>query len=156
RIDGMSLLDVSGVPASSGFPFSSWLMGNTVAATNVPGRGWFVAYTYDRYSSSVELWGSFVATDGTPLDPSGLALSTTPALNARPAVASAGADKVVVVYERLAFPPYATTRVFARLVSAGLADGAGCTLKDDCASRFCVDGVCCAALCDGVCRTCTA
>src|SRR5262249_34728298 len=114
RIDGMTLLDVSGVPASSGFPYSSWLLGNIVAATNVPGRGWFVAYTYDDFTAGREVWGSFVATDGTPLDPAGLALSTTPALNAHPASASAGGDKVVVVYERLAGPPYATTRIFAR------------------------------------------
>jgi hypothetical protein len=156
RIDGTTLLDAPGVPVSVGFLSTRWLDGGSFATTSVPGRGWFVAYPYANPLASTELWGSFVAADGTALDAAGLALSTGPSLDVKPAVASAGGDKVVVVYQRLAAPPYATTRVFARSVSAGLADGTSCALKDDCASRFCVGGVCCASLCDGICQTCAA
>lgn len=34
------------------------------------------------------------------------------------------------------------------------ADGASCAAKNECASNFCVDGVCCAEACDGQCEAC--
>ncbi|MEZ4312289.1 MAG: hypothetical protein R3F14_30030 [Polyangiaceae bacterium] len=38
----------------------------------------------------------------------------------------------------------------------GLSDGAPCDRADDCATGFCLDGVCCESACDGLCDTCTA
>src|SRR5438552_1437 len=38
---------------------------------------------------------------------------------------------------------------------AGHRPGAACGCKAECASGFCVDGVCCDKACDGACQTCT-
>ena len=35
-----------------------------------------------------------------------------------------------------------------------IADGGGCQAGEECLSGFCVDGVCCDSLCDGVCESC--
>src|SRR5262249_12834638 len=44
-----------------------------------------------------------------------------------------------------------TAEIFARF-----ANGGACAAATECESGFCVDGVCCDALCDGLCRACTA
>lgn len=45
----------------------------------------------------------------------------------------------------------------ATMPDAGpLADGAACTLGTECASTHCVDGVCCASACTGLCLACSA
>jgi hypothetical protein len=38
--------------------------------------------------------------------------------------------------------------------AAGLAGGEKCTADSDCASNSCLDGICCAAACDGACKSC--
>jgi hypothetical protein len=40
--------------------------------------------------------------------------------------------------------------------AAGLANGEPCVLPEECASRFCVEGLCCDGLCDGACESCSA
>lgn len=39
---------------------------------------------------------------------------------------------------------------------SGIANGQGCQAGTECASGFCVDGVCCDSACDGVCESCAA
>ncbi len=39
--------------------------------------------------------------------------------------------------------------------NCGVADGVTCALGNDCASTFCVDGVCCGSACNGACEVCT-
>ena len=42
----------------------------------------------------------------------------------------------------------------SRVCEGPRANGTGCTAANQCASGFCVDGVCCESACEGTCRSC--
>jgi len=97
--------------------------------------------------------GSWISTSGKLLDSTGVVISS--GYDVEPAVATGSGSSLLVAYGKIS--GFTTTkRVMARVVGSGFSDGTACLVKDQCASRFCVDGVCCSTLCDGACLTCGA
>jgi hypothetical protein len=106
---------------------------------------------YKRYGAiingtSMDARAVRVAPAGTVLDPAPFLLSSTiwyAGDNARPA--TDGAGHTLYPYRRSDL--YAP-RVFARFIGPD-AQGTVCSADDECASGFCVDGVCCDTACGG-------
>ncbi|MFO0675473.1 MAG: hypothetical protein U0169_03000 [Polyangiaceae bacterium] len=95
--------------------------------------------------------------DGTVRDPVPIALADDDLEEeASPKIARNDAGTMLAVYQKFVGADAMAFRAFARVVAPGTATGLACTSSDACASRHCVDGVCCAEACDGTCHTCSA
>lgn len=146
---------------------------NPAAAYSNDGDSYFVAWGSRLGTGDSDLRGAWVARDGRVLDPEpGVVLSSTTAqavadANGGKAADAAGEDEgipsvttgpistVGVVYVRLdRRSGYGAARARFRTVNSGLTRGAACSSSDACASRYCVDGVCCDKACDGGCGSC--
>src|SRR5262249_49852617 len=119
------------------------------------GLSYLVAWDEAPYQNGI--FAAYVTHTGSVLDPSGIPISTTPVMADGPKIASEGGGKSLIVYSRLdPQPPYGTSRVRGRFATSGELLGSACTGDDACASRFCVDGVCCDTACNGTCASCLA
>ncbi|MFP2906706.1 hypothetical protein ACLESD_16925 [Pyxidicoccus sp. 3LFB2] len=100
------------------------------------------------------LFGQLVPVGGGDLTDGGFSVAPGPFTQAAPVVASDGQRRALVVYERQ--DAFGNTRLRARWVSDTLPNGGACTVARDCASGYCVDGVCCNTACGaGVCDACS-
>lgn len=121
----------------------------TVAASG-DGTNWVVAWRDLRNKQNYDLYGAWVSTAGKVHDAEGLALSADPGDEEAPWMSSSGAGKTLLLYQRLdPAAGYGSYRVRARALDGGAALATACTKDDDCASRSCADGVCCATECGG-------
>jgi MYXO-CTERM domain-containing protein len=123
------------------------------ARDGAPGGNLQVVWSDDR-NGQLDIFGSLVSGTGLVREPKGLAIALEPGDKTSPALAARGNGDLLVAYSRFdPVAPFAVARARARTISTGLKSGA-CTKDDDCATRFCTDGVCCDARCDEPCRTC--
>ncbi|MFO0680076.1 MAG: hypothetical protein U0169_26375 [Polyangiaceae bacterium] len=97
---------------------------------------------------------AWVDPSGATLDPEGIVMSSDVADESEPALV-ASASRTILLYTSADSPSTFTTgRIVTRTVVDGRALAARCTSALDCASRECVDGVCCNSRCDGACQRC--
>src|SRR5262249_29373779 len=124
-----------------------------VAATT-DGSNFLVAWE-DRRGASADVYAAWVSHLGTVWDANGVAISTNAANEQTPALAAQGAGKMLVAYSE--YDPSATTgsyRARGRLIQPDALLGTACGGAATCASRLCVDGVCCDSPCTGTCQAC--
>lgn len=120
------------------------------------GTNWVVAWRDLRSKTNYDLYGAWISTAGKNHDPGGLLLSAEPGDEDAPWLGTSGGGKLLVAYQRLdPRTNYGSYRVRARAIDSGAKVASTCTKDDDCASRSCVDGVCCQTECAG-CGTCSA
>ncbi|MFO0675837.1 MAG: hypothetical protein U0169_04845 [Polyangiaceae bacterium] len=118
-------------------------------------RRLLVAWRDRRTAGRSSVFASVVSPDGTVHDGNGFAIADDGVDVGSPCLAPFASGAVAVAY--LAFDDRADVqalRVRARALTSDTPDGAPCTAASECASRFCVDGVCCASACTGTCLTC--
>lgn len=146
---------------------------NPSVAYSNDGESYFVAWGSRLGTSDSDVRGSWIARDGRVLDPEpGFVVSSTTAeavANAdggkapdtagedegMPSLTSGPTSTVGVIYGRVdRRPGYVAFRARFRTVNSGLTRGTACTSANDCASRFCSDGVCCDSACSDGCGTC--
>lgn len=161
--------------------FSSFAIAASIADDEVtPG----VAYSNDGESYAVvwsrrtttgdwDLANTWVATDGRVLDPApGRTVSATTAdavaaANGTPEARTAGEDEATpslaignasttgVTYVRFdSRPGYRSVRARFRTLYSGRKSGETCAASEECASRYCVDGICCKTACNDGCGQC--
>jgi uncharacterized protein (TIGR03382 family) len=149
---GARVTGAAAVLDPTGLPISPYVSGQTRDQPSVgcDGQTCLVAWRDFRSMAHYDVYGAFVDQSGTILNASGLAISTTLANDhAFPAVARDLSGHALVAYQRLdLYQPYGNDRVHARLVTS-LGQGTVCAAATDCASGFCVDGVCCNTACNG-------
>jgi hypothetical protein len=111
---------------------------------------WVVAYRDLRSKQTYDLYGAWISLDGKNHDPTGFLLSAEAGDEEAPALSSFAPGQLVLAYERLdPRTGYGSYRLRAREIASGAAVAAACTKNDDCATRSCVDAVCCATDCGG-------
>ncbi len=123
-------------------------------AARGPGGGVLLTGGCDAWEDSVDcgnptanaLWFDPITTDSFAVDP----MSTT---RGRHGMATL-ADERIVVMGGKGGNSFGSVAVQHTQVYAEQLDGEACTLSFQCASGFCVDGVCCDTPCDGVCVSC--
>ncbi|NUO51295.1 MAG: hypothetical protein HOV80_20765 [Polyangiaceae bacterium] len=123
-------------------------------AARGPGGGVLVTGGCDAWEDSVDcgnptnqaIWFDPITTDVFPVDP----MSTT---RGRHGMATL-ADERIVAMGGKGGNSFGSIAVLHTQVYAPQVDGEPCTLPFQCASGFCVEGVCCDAACDGVCVSC--
>jgi hypothetical protein len=144
RLDAGKLTHLADVPAYQR-PALAW-----------DGAAFDVAWLETRSSTThSDVFGTRVRPDGTNTITLGVALSTEATDEGHPAIASLGAGKLMLAYERV--DPslgIAPSRVKVRTVSFGADRGQTCTSASACESGLCVDGRCCDRACDGTCEAC--
>jgi MYXO-CTERM domain-containing protein len=151
---GVSGARVSGAAAvldPTGLPISPYVSDQPrdQPAVGCDGSTCLVAWRDYRSTSHHDIYGSFVDQSGTILNAGGIVISANTFEHAAPAVARDLTGHALVAYQRLDLvQPYGGLRVHARLVTS-LGQGATCSAPSDCASGFCVDGVCCNTACGG-------
>ncbi len=110
------------------------------------GERWIVAWTHSPDSGMPNVEGRLVTTSPVGTDPV-FSISSRATLEAVPRLASNRAGRSLVVYQ--AFDPsLLNSRVRGRFITR-LGRAARCSTADECASGFCVDGVCCDVACNG-------
>lgn len=133
-----------GVGSSVGFAEGMALLGAPNAygpgGTSVIDQG--AIYTFTGSGSTWTEGAAIRATDGASLDGFGYAIATS------------GTDLVVGAYEKTIGTN--AKQGAAYLESFGGGNGTTCSGAADCATTFCVDGVCCDGACTGPCHACTA
>jgi len=126
----------------------------TVAYANDK-QSYLVAWIDRRSLKDLDVYGAFVSRDGRVLDKEGIVLSATPnADDGYPSLTTAKSATVGLVYDSFDTATTHTERVRFRTVVSGILSGLPCSKAEECASRFCADGVCCDSACDGGCGTC--
>jgi hypothetical protein len=105
--------------------------------------------------TGMDVYGSLVSLEGMVREPDGLALSRDPGDEIGPSLSTGLPGNMVVAYSAID-EALGVARARARLFNAGQAIGTTCTSSDECATRFCADGYCCDAECNGACLTCKA
>lgn len=120
------------------------------------GTNWIVAWRDLRSKQTYDLYGAWVSRAGKVHDPKGLLFSAEGGDEDAPWLNASTDGKLVVAYQRLdPRTGYGSYRIRARSIAAGALVGKPCAKNDDCASRSCVDGVCCSTECGG-CGVCNA
>lgn len=119
------------------------------AAGAYDGSDWYAIVTEVSTAIPFHVVGITMDASGTPL-PGGEFEVTAATSSFRASMASARLGRSLLAYSRLvAEAPYGRDRVRARVIGDGLgaALGAACAGPAECASGFCVDGVCCDESC---------
>jgi hypothetical protein len=118
------------------------------------GTNWVVAWRDLRSKATYDIYGAWISRAGKVHDPEGLLISAEAGDEDAPWVNPSKEGKLLVSYQRLdPRTGYGSYRVRARSINAGASVTSACTKNDDCASRSCADGVCCATEC-GACGAC--
>jgi large repetitive protein len=117
------------------------------------GYSFLVAWDGSAFAAPRQVWGAFVKHGGTLVDPNARQL-TAPSLvpSRRPDVTALSSGRALVAFD--AVGPERSPRARTLVLDSGLADGSTCDGADECASRFCADGVCCREACDARCQRC--
>jgi len=127
----------------------------TVTASG-DGTNFIVAWRDLRSKQTYDIYGSWISLAGKNHDPGGLVMSAEAGDEDAPWLTTSGDGNFVVSYQRLdPRTGYGSYRIRARSVVGGAKVTSTCAKNDDCASRSCVDGVCCSTDC-GACGTCSA
>lgn len=117
---------------------------------------WVVAWRDLRSKQTYDLYGAWVSLAGKNHDPTGYLLSAEAGDEEAPALSAFAPGQLLLAYERLdPRTGYGSYRLRARAIQSGAAVAAGCGKNEDCATRSCVDAVCCATEC-GACGVCNA
>jgi hypothetical protein len=117
---------------------------------------WVVAWRDLRSKQTYDLYGAWVSLAGKNHDPDGFLLSAEAGDEDAPALSNFGAGQLVLAYERLdPRTGYGSYRLRARAIQSGAKVATGCTKNEECATRSCVDKVCCSTDCGG-CGVCDA
>ena len=120
------------------------------------GTNFVVAWRDLRSKSTYDIYGAWISLAGKSHDPQGLSLSAEAGDEDAPWVTAQADGNLLLSYQRLdPRSSYGSYRARMRTVTGGAAVAAACAKDDDCASRSCVDGVCCYTECGG-CGTCSA
>ncbi|MDB5217308.1 MAG: Flagellar hook-length control protein FliK, partial [Myxococcaceae bacterium] len=115
---------------------------------------WVVAYRDLRSKQTYDLYGAWVSLAGKNHDPKGFLLSAEAGDEEAPALSTSAPGQLVLAYERLdPRTGYGSYRLRARAIQSGAQVAAACATSDDCATRSCVDKVCCSTEC-GACGVC--
>lgn len=123
------------------------------------GTNYFVAWSDGRRAPDYDIRGTWIDTaTGKVHDLDGFPISTqTGVYEASPAVVFPTASSAFMLYQEFSSDAQVgAMRLKARKISASSLLGVGCASNDDCASRSCVDGVCCNNACNNGCGTCSA
>lgn len=114
------------------------------------GTNYVVAWRDLRSKQTYDLYGAWISRAGKNHDPAGLLLSAEGGDEDAPWLSPSSDGNLVIAYQRLdPRTGYGSYRVRARAIAGGARVAAACTKDDDCASRSCVDGVCCSTDCGG-------
>ncbi|MBX3190367.1 MAG: hypothetical protein KF819_25430 [Labilithrix sp.] len=144
--DGQNLDGTSGMKIAVGAHDES----RPRVARSGDGTNWVVAWRDLRGKQSYDLYGAWISKAGKNHDPAGLLLSAEPGDEDAPWLSPSVDGKLLVTYQRLdPRTGYGSYRIRARAIAGGAKVGATCAKDDDCASRSCVDGVCCSTECGG-------
>lgn len=148
--EGQNLDGTSGMKLSNGAHDES----RPRVGASGDGTNWVVAWRDLRSKTTYDIYGSWISRAGKVHDPDGLLVSAEAGDEDAPWVNPSKDGKLLVTYQRLdPRTGYGSYRVRARSINAGAKVAAACTKNDDCASRSCIDGVCCSTEC-GACGTC--
>lgn len=148
-----------------------WDQGNPTVAFSNDRVSYLVTWTSRDKRGDSRLVGNYITLDGRVLwtppfsvsDTTAAAVANTPNVdsivpgeNEDWAAAATGPESTVgLLYNRMdSRPGYGTVRARFRTVVSGKIFAAACTSNDECASRFCVSGVCCDSACNEGCGTC--
>jgi hypothetical protein len=117
---------------------------------------WVVAWRDLRSKQTYDLYGAWISLDGKNHDPEGFLLSAEAGDEEAPWLSTFAPGQLVLAYERLdPRTGYGSYRLRARAIQSGAAVATACTKNEECATRSCVDKVCCATECGG-CGACDA
>jgi len=130
----------------------------TVAYANDE-ESYFVAWSDRRDPKAAALYGNWVTREGRVLSPSaeGEAISgnAEEGNEELPFAATGPESRVGLIYSRFdARENRGALRAHFRTVYSGVKNGTPCTDEASCASRLCVEGVCCNSQCNDGCGTC--
>ena len=115
---------------------------------------WVVAWRDLRSKQTYDIYGAWISLAGKNHDPTGYLLSAEAGDEEAPALAGFAPGQLLLAYERLdPRSGYGNYRLRARAVQSGAPVAAACGKNEDCATRACVDTVCCATDC-GACGVC--
>ncbi len=118
------------------------------------GTNWVVAWRDLRSKQTYDIYGAWVSRNGKLHDPEGFLLSAEGGDEEAPTLTAPQDSKLVLTYQRLD-PAAGSYRLRARAIDGGKPVATACATNDECASRSCVDGVCCESECGG-CGVCNA
>lgn len=111
---------------------------------------WVVAWRDLRSKQTYDVYGAWISHAGKNNDPNGYLLSAEAGDEEAPWLSPSGGGKMLLAYERLdPRTGYGSYRMRARVIDSGAAVTTACTKNEECASRACVDGVCCGTECGG-------
>jgi MYXO-CTERM domain-containing protein len=111
---------------------------------------WVVAWRDLRSKQSYDLYGAWISLAGKNHDPTGYLLSAEAGDEEAPVLTRFAPGQLLLAYERLdPRTGYGSYRLRARAVQSGAPVAAACTKNEECATRACVDTVCCATDCGG-------
>ncbi|WP_163866324.1 MYXO-CTERM sorting domain-containing protein [Myxococcus eversor] len=137
-------LEPEGFRVSSGVPLM--LRGDKDLRVAFDGTNYLVAWrTPTEFHGSV--YGNRVSQAGAVLDGERFLIADDPRIQYGLSLASDGEGQTLVTYNRAGVPPQ-TEQVKMRFVHS-FQQGRACAVGGECASGFCVDGVCCDSACGG-------
>lgn len=146
---GVTLRD--GANLSEGNPLVGWdgssfyvAWSETERVEDPPGSG---AFRFDLFGAAARIDASGRLLDDPP--------ARFPLNNGFLSALAAGPAGVVVAYREDVPGLLDQARVFVREVRTGFSSGEACSDASECASRTCVDSICCDRACEGRCEACT-
>jgi hypothetical protein len=149
---GQNLDTTSGMPIATGTQDES----RPHVAYADDETNWVIAWRDLRSKQTYDIYGAWVSLTGTNHDPKGFLLSAEAGDEEAPALSTSAPGKLLLAYERLdPRTGYGSYRLRARAIDSGAPIAATCATNDDCATRSCVDKVCCSTEC-GACGVCNA
>jgi len=131
---------------ASGFAISNASLGQFAPSIATAGDSLAAVWQDMRNSVDNDIFGNRLLSSGGVLDGSGFSISSTTDEQA-PVVSPSVAGKQLVLYSA-PDPGSSIPRIRGRLISRQPL-GSTCSQNQDCASGFCVDGVCCNSACGG-------
>src|SRR5262249_38601448 len=125
--------------------------GATQPRTTFDGRDFVLAWHEGPFTSQVDIKALRIHPDGTLMDPTPLPIAVSPEREKGVALASDGQGRTLFAYQRFDESPDVRAWRVRSVLLGGVLPGGSCTEADECASGFCVRGVCCDSA-DLVCR----
>lgn len=111
---------------------------------------WVVAWRDLRSKQTYDIYGSWISLAGKNHDPTGYLLSAEAGDEEAPTLSTFAPGQLLLAYERLdPRTGYGSYRLRARAIQSGATVATACAKNEECATRACVDGVCCATDCGG-------
>src|SRR5690606_31950150 len=114
------------------------------------GYSFVVVWHGSAFGAPEQAWGAWVKKSGLLADPTPRQL-TSNGLGAsrRPDIANLGPGRMVIGFDAIGVER--AERARTAVIDSGQIDGTICDVPDQCASRFCADGICCSEPCTGDC-----